>query len=202
MALLAAYAWLGPQEGRAHLGLWSRSSPRACRPDCGKFSNSLASAVGAQRAGASRRSTLYAMIGSIGGAIIGAIVGLPVPVIGPILAAILFAGLGATAGAMWRRMVRRSPLARKLEHWARRVLGANLRHARQDHRRPDHRADRLRRGPRLIATLKSIDAQPPFSYRPLRSYPIGESDSSSIAESGEPWSAGKRGKKGIQVADV
>ena len=60
-----------------------------------------AGALGAQRAGASRRATAFAMIGSMIGAIAGAVIGLPIPVIGSVLAAILFGGLGATAGAMY-----------------------------------------------------------------------------------------------------
>ena len=99
VALLAAYAWLGPQEGRANLG-YGPVVAAGLVALIGEALEFLASAAGAQRAGASRRSTLYALIGSVGGAITGAIVGLPVPVLGPILAAILFAGLGATAGAM------------------------------------------------------------------------------------------------------
>jgi uncharacterized protein YqgC (DUF456 family) len=99
VALLAFYAWLGPQEGRANLG-YGAVVAAGLFALIGELLEFLASALGAQRAGASRRSTLYALLGSIGGAIAGAIVGLPVPVVGPILAAILFAGLGATAGAM------------------------------------------------------------------------------------------------------
>ena len=99
VALLALYAWLGPQEGRANLG-YGAVVAAGLFALIGELLEFLASALGAQRAGASRRSTLYALIGSVGGAITGAIVGLPVPVLGPILAAILFAGLGATAGAM------------------------------------------------------------------------------------------------------
>ncbi|MEP3831234.1 DUF456 domain-containing protein, partial [Rhodopirellula bahusiensis] len=67
----------------------------------GELVEFLAGAMGASRAGASRRATLMAIVGSIIGAIVGGIVGLPIPVVGPVLAAILFGGLGATAGAMY-----------------------------------------------------------------------------------------------------
>lgn len=100
VVLLAAYAWLGPQDGRANLGYLPVVAACLCAL-VGEILEFAASAMGAQRAGASRRSTVFAMVGSVVGAIIGAVVGIPVPVIGPILAAILFAGLGATAGAMW-----------------------------------------------------------------------------------------------------
>lgn len=98
--ILALYAWLGPEDSRASLGMVPviLAGLLALLGEVVEF---LASAVGAKRAGASRRSTLFAVVGSIGGAMLGALVGLPIPIIGPILAAILFAGLGATAGAMY-----------------------------------------------------------------------------------------------------
>jgi uncharacterized protein YqgC (DUF456 family) len=100
VALLAGYAWLGPQDSRVSIGYLPVIAAGLCAL-VGEVLEFLASAVGAKRAGASRRSTLYALIGSFAGAILGALVGLPVPVIGPVLAAILFAGFGATAGAMY-----------------------------------------------------------------------------------------------------
>jgi uncharacterized protein YqgC (DUF456 family) len=60
-----------------------------------------AGALGAKRAGGSRRGTIMAVVGSMIGAVLGAIIGLPIPIIGSVLAAILFAGMGATAGAMY-----------------------------------------------------------------------------------------------------
>lgn len=100
VAILALYAWLGPQEGRTAIGYYAV---------CGAFVAALigeliefaAGAFGAKRAGASRRSTMYAVAGSMIGAISGALIGIPVPLIGSILAAILFGGVGAAAGAMY-----------------------------------------------------------------------------------------------------
>ena len=100
VALLAAYSWLGPEQGRIAIGLASVATAFGFAL-VGELLEFFAGAFGASRAGASRRSTLYAIIGSVAGAVIGAIVGTPVPVIGQALAAILFAGLGATAGAMY-----------------------------------------------------------------------------------------------------
>ena len=100
VVILAAYAWLGPEDSRASLGVVPVVLAGILAL-IGEILEFLASAMGAKRAGASRRSTLFAVIGSVGGAILGAVIGLPIPVIGPILAAILFAGLGATAGAMF-----------------------------------------------------------------------------------------------------
>lgn len=100
VALLALYVWLGPEQGRTAVGV---AVLVACfgLAVIGEIIEFAAGAMGAQRAGASRRSTVYALIGSMLGAIVGAIVGLPVPVIGSLLAAILFGGLGAMAGAVY-----------------------------------------------------------------------------------------------------
>ncbi|MEO9931529.1 DUF456 domain-containing protein [Rhodopirellula bahusiensis] len=100
IALMALYAWLGPETGRWQLGLVSLAIAFLLGL-VGELVEFLAGAMGASRAGASRRATLMAIVGSIIGAIVGGIVGLPIPVVGPVLAAILFGGLGATAGAMY-----------------------------------------------------------------------------------------------------
>jgi uncharacterized protein YqgC (DUF456 family) len=59
-----------------------------------------ASALGASRAGGSRRGAVLAIFGSMIGALAGAMIGLPIPVVGSLVAAIVFAGVGAMAGAM------------------------------------------------------------------------------------------------------
>ena len=98
--MLAFYVWLGPTEGRAAIGGTTLviSFVLALAGETIEFA---AGALGAQRAGAGRRATTFAMLGSIIGAIAGAAIGLPVPVVGSVLAAMLFGGLGATAGAMY-----------------------------------------------------------------------------------------------------
>ena len=100
VALLAIYAWLGPSEGRAEIGFAVPAIAFAFAL-LGEIFEFAASAVGAKKAGASRRSTLLAMVGSMVGAIAGAFIGIPIPVVGPVIAAILFGGLGATAGAIY-----------------------------------------------------------------------------------------------------
>ena len=97
--VMGVYAWLGPESGRTHMGLVPVISAFGLGI-AGEIVEFAAGAVGASRAGASRRATLYAILGSMAGAIVGGIIGLPVPVLGPVLAALLFGGLGATAGAM------------------------------------------------------------------------------------------------------
>ncbi len=98
--LLALYAWLGPGDGRTSIGIGAVLGAFAFA-FAGEVFEFLAGAVGASRAGASRRATVYAVIGSMAGAMLGAIIGVPVPVVGSVIAAILFGGLGATAGAMY-----------------------------------------------------------------------------------------------------
>ncbi len=100
VAALALYAWLAPADGRCAISVGAVVAAFACAL-LGEIFEFFASAVGASRAGASRRATVYAVIGSMVGAMLGAVVGVPVPVVGSVLAAILFGGLGATAGAMY-----------------------------------------------------------------------------------------------------
>jgi uncharacterized protein YqgC (DUF456 family) len=100
VALLAVYAWLGPSQGRVEMGF---AVPGVAFGFAllGEVFEFAAGALGAKKAGASRRSTVFAMIGSMAGAMAGAFIGIPVPVVGPVIAAILFGGLGATAGAIY-----------------------------------------------------------------------------------------------------
>lgn len=100
VALLALYVWFGPSDGRTAIGVAVLVTAFVLAL-IGELVEFTASAVGAQRAGASRRSTIFAVVGSMLGAIAGAAIGLPIPVIGSVLAAILFGGLGATAGAIY-----------------------------------------------------------------------------------------------------
>ncbi len=98
--LVALYAWLGPEDSRASIGYGVVLTCFAFAL-IGEVIEFAAGALGAQRAGASRKATLYSIIGSVCGAIAGAVIGIPIPLVGPILAAILFGGLGAAAGAMY-----------------------------------------------------------------------------------------------------
>ena len=97
--LMGGYAWIGPDVGRIAMGVIPVLIAFGFAI-AGEVFEFAAGAVGASKAGASRRATLYAIGGSMAGAVIGGIVGLPIPVLGPVLAALLFGGLGATAGAM------------------------------------------------------------------------------------------------------
>lgn len=97
--ILLIYAFLGPETGKASIGYMTVFAA-FCFALLGEGIEFVAAAFGAQKAGASRKATLLAMIGSMAGAMLGAIIGLPVPIVGQVLAAILFGGLGATVGAM------------------------------------------------------------------------------------------------------
>lgn len=98
--VVAVYAWLGPAEGRIAIDypVVIAAFVLALIGEALEFS---AGAVGARKAGASKKSTLFSIIGSMVGAITGAILGLPIPLLGPVLAALLFGGIGASLGAMY-----------------------------------------------------------------------------------------------------
>ena len=100
VAILAGYAWYSDSGQTVEIG-WRVVATAFVLALMGEAVEFLAGAAGAKRAGASRRSTLYAIGGSMIGAILGAVVGVPIPIIGSLIAAVLFGGVGATAGAMY-----------------------------------------------------------------------------------------------------
>lgn len=102
VALVGLYAWLGPEVGRVAI-TWPVVASLFAIALAGEVIEFVAGAFGAKRAGASRRSTLYAIFGSLGGALLGMIFGsvIPIPVVGSVVAAVLFGAGGATAGAMY-----------------------------------------------------------------------------------------------------
>ncbi len=127
VAAAAFYAWLAPGEGRLTIG-WEVVGVLLILAVVGEALEFLASALGAARAGGSKRGAILAMAGSMVGALVGVFVGIPVPVVGPILAALLFAGLGAFAGALlgeiWKgRKLEKSWQVGKAAFWGR-VLGS------------------------------------------------------------------------------
>ncbi len=100
VALIGLYFWLGPADGRVALS-WPIPVAAFMLALAGELFEFVAAALGAKRAGASRRSTLFAVLGSLVGAIVGAIVGLPIPFVGSVVAALLFGAGGALGGAMY-----------------------------------------------------------------------------------------------------
>lgn len=92
------YVWLGPASGRCHVA-WSVVGALWVLAMIGEGVEFLASAVGAKRAGGSKRAALLAFVFSLLGGIVGLFVGLPIPIIGQVVSAVLFAGIGALVGA-------------------------------------------------------------------------------------------------------
>jgi len=104
VVLAAVYAWLVPAESSVAFG-WKTVLILLLLAALGEIVESGAGAIGASRAGGSKRGATLALVGSILGGIVGVLVGVPIPVVGSLVAAVLFAGLGAMAGAalgeMW-----------------------------------------------------------------------------------------------------
>jgi uncharacterized protein YqgC (DUF456 family) len=125
----ALFAWLVPADGTSGIGMsWTAVAALLILAIIGEVIEFLAGAMGASRAGGSKRGAVLAIVGSMIGALIGAFVGLPIPVVGSVVAAILFASCGALVGAMLGEWWKGRDLAQALEvgqgaFWGR-MLGA------------------------------------------------------------------------------
>jgi uncharacterized protein YqgC (DUF456 family) len=95
----ALYAWLMPAESRLAIG-WPTVFVLVALALLGELIESAASAMGARRAGGSRRGMALSVVGSIAGAILGAGVGIPIPVMGSVIGAVLGAAIGAFIGSV------------------------------------------------------------------------------------------------------
>jgi uncharacterized protein len=95
---IALFAWLAPSGGPDIS--WQTVVAVLVLAVLAELLELAASALGASRAGGSRRGAVLAIVGSMVGALIGAAVGVPIPFVGSLVAAILFAGIGALVGAM------------------------------------------------------------------------------------------------------
>lgn len=109
----AAYAWFVPAESRLDVGLWTLLGLTAVAL-LGEGVEFLAGAMGAKKAGGSRRSAVLALLGSMAGGLFGLTVGLPIPIVGSIAAALVFAGLGALGGAVLGEQWKGRPLDHSL----------------------------------------------------------------------------------------
>lgn len=98
VGVVGLFAWLSPASG-PNIG-WPVFFVLVGLAVVAELLELAASALGASRAGGSRRGAMLAIFGSMVGAIVGAMVGLPIPLVGSLIAAIVFAGLGAMVGAM------------------------------------------------------------------------------------------------------
>ncbi len=112
----ALFAWLAPADDVSGIGMsWLTVLILVGLAIVGEIIEFAAGAMGAKRAGGSRRGAVLAIFGSMVGAIVGGLVGLPIPVIGSVVAAILFAALGALVGAMLGEKWKGRDLAQALE---------------------------------------------------------------------------------------
>lgn len=98
VAAVALFAWLAPSESFDIS--WQTVALLVALAVVAELLELAASALGAKRAGGSRRGAILAIFGSVVGALLGAGVGVPIPLIGSLVGAILFAGVGALVGAM------------------------------------------------------------------------------------------------------
>ncbi len=103
VGLAAVFAVFFPA-GADHGLRWSAVGIAAGLALVGEVIELSAGAAGARRAGASRRSAIYALVGTVAGSILGAMVTIPIPVIGPIIGAL---GGGALARSPVRSSAKR-----------------------------------------------------------------------------------------------
>jgi uncharacterized protein YqgC (DUF456 family) len=96
--LAALFAWLVPGSAELHL-TWTTVGVLVALALIGELAEAFASAAGAARQGASRRSVLLSLVGAVAGSITGVAVGLPVPIVGSAIAAVVGGAAGAFAGA-------------------------------------------------------------------------------------------------------
>lgn len=126
LAAVACYAWLAPAGQRLSIGGWVVGGVLLLAI-LGEVLELSAGAAGAARVGASRRSAVLALGGSLVGSLLGAVIGLPIPFVGSLAGVLLGAGLGALVGAMlgecWKgRGLDRSWQAGQAAFWGR-LLG-------------------------------------------------------------------------------
>jgi uncharacterized protein YqgC (DUF456 family) len=99
VAATAVYVFFMPSHSCMALG-WPVVGILVGMACFGELLELLAGMAGAVKAGASRRSAMLALFGSMVGAFFGVILGLPIPVIGSVVGVLLFASVGAMAGAV------------------------------------------------------------------------------------------------------
>lgn len=99
---LALAGWyLAPESQRSHIALFPMLAILAAAL-VGELLEFAASALGASRMGGSKRGTVLAIAGSIGGAVAGLFFGsiIPIPIVGPVVVSLLFGACGAFTGAV------------------------------------------------------------------------------------------------------
>ncbi|MCR9292767.1 MAG: DUF456 domain-containing protein [bacterium] len=101
VALAAACWWLRPEDTATHLS-WPPLLSIFLVAAFGELLEFLASSLGVNRAGGSRRGSLLALAGSIAGAVVGLFAGtlIPIPIVGNLLASLMLGAAGAFFGAI------------------------------------------------------------------------------------------------------
>ena len=98
VGLAALFAWLFPEvDGRGVT--WATVIALLVLAVIGELVEFGASAAGAAKQGASRRSVVLSILGAIVGSIGGLAIGAPIPVLGPFIMALVGGAAGAFAGA-------------------------------------------------------------------------------------------------------
>ena len=94
VAMAAACLGLAPDDRLSHVG-WAPFIAIVLVAAFGELLEFAASALGASRMGGSKRGTVLAIFGSIGGAIAGLFCGtiIPIPIVGPVIGSLLLGGL-------------------------------------------------------------------------------------------------------------
>jgi uncharacterized protein YqgC (DUF456 family) len=105
VALAAGFAWLFPHDAGRGIS-WTVVGIGLALAVVGEVIEFAASAAGAAKQGASRRSVLLSLVGAMVGSIVGLMIGTPVPVLGSFVMALVGGAGGAFAGAylgeMWK----------------------------------------------------------------------------------------------------
>lgn len=100
VALCTAFAYWIPEAELGRGITWPVVIGLAVMALVGELLELAASALGATKAGGSKRAAALAIVGSMIGSIVGALVGFPAPVIGPLIGVLVFGGAGAAVGAV------------------------------------------------------------------------------------------------------
>jgi len=100
VALCAAFAFFIPEAEYGRGFGWGVVGGLAVLALIGELLELAASALGATKAGGSKRGAALALVGSMIGSLVGAAIGFPVPIIGPLIGVLLGGGAGAAAGAL------------------------------------------------------------------------------------------------------
>lgn len=99
VAAVAVFALLIEEDGSIGIG-WPVVIGLVVLALVGELIEMGAGALGAARAGGSKRGAVLAVFGSMAGSLAGAFVGLPIPFVGPVVGILLGASTGALGGAM------------------------------------------------------------------------------------------------------